>query len=69
MIALTFLATDLPIHLGRDPMNECAGVQLRCKTCNEFERERYIARSNSTFVAVIGPAANPRGYTALAGER
>ena len=27
-----------------------------------------IARENTTFMAEIGPAANPRGYTAITGK-
>ena len=60
--------SDSPIHLGRDPpMNECAGVQLTCQQCDPFPTQRYIAREDTTFKVVIGPSANPRGYTGITG--
>ena len=63
------LATDSPIHLGREPMNECEGVQLQCQQCDPFPSNRIIAREDTTFRVVIGPSANPRGYTAITGKR
>lgn len=59
---------DAPIHLGREPMNECTGVQLMCQQCDPFPRNRFIAREDTTFTVVIGPSANPRGYTAITGK-
>ena len=62
--------TDAPIHLGRDPgVNECDGVQLVCPTCQVFPTNTFTAREDTTFVAVIGPAGNPRGYTAITGDQ
>ena len=58
---------DPPIHLGRTPLNECDGVQLRCQQCDPFAPVQMIARENTTFEAIIGPAANPRGYTGITG--
>jgi hypothetical protein len=66
LIILT--ASDSPIHLGRTPLDECAGVQLQCTECDPFPSGRFEALEDTTFVAVIGPAANPRGYTAITGE-
>ena len=57
--------SDAPIHLGRAPLDECAGVELTCQECDPFPASRFVATEDTTFVAVIGPAANPRGYTAL----
>ena len=67
LIAYTLIATDDPIHLGRDPMNECTGVELMCQQCDPFEPDRIILREDATLVAVIGPSANPRGYTGITG--
>ena len=62
--------TDAPIHLGRDPaVNECSGVQLTCQQCDAFPSNRFIVKEDATFVAVIGPSANPRGYTAITGDQ
>ena len=58
---------DPPIHLGRTPDNECDGQQLVCDQCEPFRSVQMIARENTTFEAVIGPAANPRGYTGITG--
>ena len=58
---------DPPIHLGRTPDNECDGQQLLCTQCEPFRSVQMIARENTTFEAVIGPAANPRGYTGITG--
>ena len=58
---------DPPIHLGRTPDNECDGQQLTCTQCEPFRSVQMIARENTTFEAVIGPAANPRGYTGITG--
>ena len=62
-----YLATDDPIRLGREPMNECTGVQLMCRQCPVFEPPRIIVREDATLKAVIGPSANPRGYTGITG--
>ena len=61
-------AADAPIHLGRTPQDECAGVELQCAECDPFPSSTFEAPEDTTFVAVIGPAANPRGYTAITGE-
>ena len=66
--ASILIAADDPIHLGRIPVNECAGVELTCKECDPFPASRFVAREDATFIAVIGPAANPRGYTAITSE-
>ena len=58
---------DPPIHLRRTPANQCDNVQLRCNQCEPFKSVQMIARENTTFMAEIGPAANPRGYTAITG--
>ena len=58
-------ATDAPIHLGRVPVDECAGVQLMCEECEPFPSRQTLALEDTTFDAFIGPAANPRGYTAI----
>ena len=60
--------SDAPIHLGREPMNECEGVQLECRQCDAFPSNRFVARNDTTFDVVIGPSANPRGYTAITGK-
>ena len=57
-----------PIHLGRAPLDECSGVELMCQQCDPFPSEKFTVREDATFVAVIGPAANPRGYTAITGQ-
>ena len=62
------LAMDDPIHLGRDPVNECEGVPLMCQQCDIFPRKRFIIRENTLIRAVIGPSANPRGYTGITGD-
>lgn len=59
--------SDDPIHLGRVPLDECMGVQLMCAQCEPFPSSQFVALEDTTFVAVIGPAANPRGYTAITG--
>lgn len=43
-------------------------MQLTCAQCEPFPSRQFIAEEDTTFVAVIGPAANPRGYTAITGE-
>ena len=48
-------------------MDECSNANLMCQQCDPFPRRRFIARENTTFTAVIGPSANPRGYTAITG--
>ena len=58
---------DEPIFLGRTPTDECAGVDVMCQQCDPFPSNRIIAREDMTFDAVIGPSANPRGYTAITG--
>ena len=59
---------DEPIFLGRAPLDECTGVELMCQQCDAFPSERIVARQDATFEVVIGPSANPRGYTAITGE-
>ena len=59
---------DDPIHLGRAPLDECAGVELMCQQCDPFPAQQIVAREDSTFTAVIGPSANPRGYTGITGN-
>ena len=59
-----------PLHLGRDPpLNECTGVSLTCRQCDPFPKRTIIAQEDATFVAVIGPSANPRGYTGITGNQ
>ena len=48
-------------------MDNCAGVQLTCQQCQAFPSSTFIAQEDTTFVAVIGPSANPRGYTGITG--
>ena len=43
------------------------GVELMCQQCDPFTPERIIVREDATLVAVIGPSANPRGYTGITG--
>ena len=62
-----FIGGDAPIRLGRTPANECEGVQLMCQQCEPFPTKQMISRESTTFVAVIGPSANPRGYTGITG--
>ena len=50
-------------------MNECSGVALTCQQCEPFPKRTFTAREDATFVAVIGPSANPRGYTAITGDQ
>ena len=57
-----------PIHLGRDAVDQCSDVQLSCQQCEAFQTNTFTAREDATFVAVIGPAGNPRGYTAITGN-
>ena len=61
------LGTDSPLHLGRTPADNCANVQLSCQQCDAFPANRITALEDATFVAVIGPSANPRGYTGITG--
>ena len=68
MTSCTFTAGDAPIHLGRTPLDECTGVELQCAECDPFPSSRFLALEDATYVVVIGPAANPRGYTAITGE-
>ena len=67
-LSIILTVDDAPIHLGRTPQDECAGVQLQCAQCDPFPSSRFEALEDTTFVAVIGPAANPRGYTAITGQ-
>ena len=65
-----YTSTTAPLHLGRDPpMNECSGVSLTCQQCEPFPKRTLIAQEDATFMAVIGPSANPRGYTAITGDQ
>ena len=48
-------------------MNECMGVELMCQQCDPFLPDRIILREDATLKAVIGPSANPRGYTGITG--
>ena len=67
--AVFVIGSTAPLHLGRDPpLNECSGVSLTCQQCEPFPKRTFIAREDATFVAVIGPSANPRGYTAITGD-
>ena len=59
---------DKPIFLGRAPMDECTSVELMCQQCDPFPSGRIITRQDTTFEVVIGPSANPRGYTAITGH-
>ena len=61
------IATDDPIHLGREPQDQCVGVQFVCESCIPFENERIIAREDTTFQARIGPSGNERGYMGITG--
>ena len=62
--------TTAALHLGRDPpLNECNGISLTCQQCEPFPKRTFITREDATFVAVIGPSANPRGYTAITGDQ
>ena len=67
-LSIILAASDAPIHFGRTPQDECTGVKLQCEQCAPFPSSRFEALEDTTFVAVIGPAANPRGYTAITGE-
>ena len=67
ILSLLYIASDDPIHLGRDPVNECAGVELICQQCDPFLPGRIILREDATLKAVIGPSANHRGYTGITG--
>ena len=58
---------DDPIYLERPPLDECGGVELMCQQCDPFPSDRIITRQDTTFEVVIGPSANPRGYTAITG--
>ena len=44
------------------------GVELMCQQCDPFTPDRIILREDATLVAVIGPSANPRGYTVITGN-
>ena len=67
---LLYTGTTALLHLGRDPpINECTGVQLTCQQCEPFPTRTFVAQEDVTFVAVIGPSANPRGYTAITGKQ
>ena len=48
-------------------MDSCAGVELTCQQCEVFPSNSFTALKDATFVAVIGPSANPRGYTGITG--
>jgi hypothetical protein len=48
-------------------MDECMGVELMCQQCDPFVPDRIVLREDATLVAVIGPSANPRGYTGITG--
>ena len=61
------IATDDPIHLGREPQDQCVGVQFVCESCIPFENERIIALGDTTFQARIGPSGNERGYMGITG--
>ena len=61
------LVTSDPLHLGRTPKDACTDVDLVCQQCDPFPSETFVAKEDTAFVAVIGPAANPRGYTAITG--
>lgn len=64
---IIIIATDSPIHLGRDPTNDCRGG-LICPNCPPFEETVMDATGREeTFVANIGPPGNERGYMAIAG--
>ena len=49
-------------------MNECTNVELMCQQCDPFLPDRIVLREDATLVAVIGPSANPRGYTGITGQ-
>lgn len=60
-------ASDPSLHLGRTPMDECGDTTLTCVSCPAYEGQRIVARSNTTFRAVIGPSGNERGYPSITG--
>ena len=67
-ITMYLTGTDSSIHLGRTSNNQCSGVQLSCQQCDDFPTSTFTALEDATFVTVIGPSANPRGYTGITGD-
>ena len=57
-----------PIHLGRAPLNECAGRTLSCQSCPAFEALTTLPEDGNIFRATIGPSGSDRGYMAFTGE-
>ena len=65
---LMFIVGDDPIHLGRDPNDQCNNTQPMCQPrCMPFQNELIIAREDTTFQARIGPSGNERGYMGITG--
>ena len=60
--------TDAPIHFGRTPRDDCAGIQPDCRrNCPSFRNERIIADENVPLQVRIGPSGNERGYMGITG--
>ena len=60
-------ATDDPIHLRREPQDQCVGIKFICDSCIPFENRNITAREDTTFQARIGPSGNERGYVGITG--
>lgn len=63
-----FPAGDPPIHLGREPLDECQNTPITCESCPPFAPMIPQPRDGLVYEARIGPSGSDRGYMALTGN-
>ena len=60
------LANTLPIHLGRQPEDECTS-SISCSSCPVFEDILVSFPDDATLRVNIGPSGQDTGYTGITG--
>lgn len=68
LTALSTTGNSLPLHFGRDPLNECYQVPIVCELCDPFAATTLQSTEDHTFSVRIGPSGSDRGYMALTGK-
>ena len=64
---LLCIGSTPPIHLGRDPLDQCASSPIMCARCDPFVGQRMELPEDTTLRVHIGPAAGERGYAGITG--
>lgn len=61
------LGSTSPLHLGRDPVDNCGQTTITCESCVPFQGQQLTYTENTTFSLTIGPSGGERGYMAITG--